>query len=60
MSWPKKFPLGSPRNDFRDPGQGVVPPQMASLRNENLRTLWRVAESEYQSRPDRIVKSTKP
>ena len=26
MSWAKKFPLGSPRNDFRDSRQGAVPP----------------------------------
>jgi hypothetical protein len=36
MSWAKKIPPGSSRNDFRDSGQGAVPPQMASLRKENL------------------------
>ena len=32
MSWAKKIPLGSLRNDFRDSGQAAVPPKMASLR----------------------------
>jgi hypothetical protein len=36
MSWAKKFPLGSSRNDFRDSGQGAVPPAKGFLR-ENLR-----------------------
>ena len=40
MSWAKKFSIGSPRNDFRDSGQGAVPSQkMASLRKENHRPL---------------------
>jgi hypothetical protein len=60
MSWAKKIPRRKPQERFSRPRAGVVPPQMASLRNENLRPLWRVAESEYQSGPDRIVKSTKP
>jgi hypothetical protein len=52
MSWAKKIPLGSPKNDFRDSGQGAVPPANGSLK----RTLgW--TESEYQAGPDRIVKS---
>ena len=59
MSWAKKFPLGSPRNDFRDSGQGAVTPADGYLRKENLRTLRRVGELEYQSEPDRIVKSTR-
>jgi hypothetical protein len=38
MSWAKKFPLGSSRNDFRDSGQGAVPPAKDFLRlRENLR-----------------------
>ena len=57
MSWAKKFPLGSSRNDFRDSGQGAVPPAKGFLK-ENLRTLgW--TESEYQSGLDRIVKSSR-
>jgi DNA-binding XRE family transcriptional regulator len=46
MSWPKKSPLGSPRNDFRDSGQGAVPLKWLPYGG------W--AEAEYQSgaRPD--------
>jgi hypothetical protein len=51
MSCAKKFPPGSPRNDFRDAGQGAVPPKWLPYGG------W--IESEYQSRPDRIVKSSR-
>jgi len=36
MSWAKKFPLGSSRNDFRDSGQGGSTPAKGFLK-ENLR-----------------------
>jgi hypothetical protein len=43
MSWAKEIPPRKPQERFSRPrAQGAVPPQMASLRNEKLRTLWRV------------------
>src|SRR5215469_10705741 len=47
----QKFPPGSPRNDFRDSGQAAVPPKWLPFGG------W--VESEYQSGPDRIVKSSR-
>jgi hypothetical protein len=43
MSWAKKIPPRKPQERFSRPRAGSSTPVIASLRNENLRTLWRVA-----------------
>ena len=42
MSWAKKIPPRKPQERFSRTRAGSSTPQMASLRNENLRTLWRM------------------
>ena len=59
MSWAKKFPPGSPRNDFRDSGQGAVTPRRWLLKEREPENLKEGGRTEYQSEPDRIVKSTR-
>ena len=45
MSWTKKLtPQEAPEMIFETQGRGQYPPQMASLRKEHLRTLWRVGQ----------------
>jgi hypothetical protein len=54
MSWAKKSPKKAPGTIFETQGRGQYPPQMASLRNESLRTLWRVDSPPFVKRFTRL------
>ena len=55
MSWTKKLtPQEAPEMIFETMGRGQYPPQMASLRKEHLRTLWRVDSPPFVKRFTRL------